>query len=33
MDAFRMGIKCKDYLRRYSLEELEKLNKRKLRKI
>ena len=27
MDAFRMGIKCKDYLRRYSLKELEKLNK------
>ena len=24
MDAFRMGIKCKDYLRRYSLKELEK---------
>ena len=33
MDAFRMGIKCKDDLRRYSLEKLEKLNKRKLRKI
>ena len=25
MDAFRMGIKCKDDLRRYSLEELEKM--------
>ena len=25
MDAFRMGIKCKDYLRRYSLEELENM--------
>ena len=33
LDAFGMGIKCKDYLRRYSLKELEKLNKRKLRKI
>ena len=33
MDAFIMGIKFKDDLRRYSLEELEKLNKRKLRKI
>ena len=25
MDAFRMGIKCKDDLRRYSLEELENM--------
>ena len=25
MDAFRMGIKSKDDLRRYSLEELEKM--------
>ena len=25
MDAFRMGIKCKDDLRRYSLEELENI--------
>ena len=33
MDVFRMWIKSKDDLRRYSLEELEKLNKRKLRKI
>ncbi|EKC76358.1 hypothetical protein OBE_00887, partial [human gut metagenome] len=25
MDAFRMGIKSKDDLRRYSIEELEKM--------